>query len=67
MLTPQPSQNPGGRDWENLRTVYSSKEKYPILELEAGKGVGGGREMAIAWCFRKKFQEQMGKDLIGGG
>ena len=28
------------------RFVYSSKEKYPILELEAGKGVGGGREMA---------------------
>lgn len=49
------------------RFVYSSKEKYPILELEAGKGVGRGREMAIAWCFRKKFQEQMGKDLIGGG
>jgi hypothetical protein len=49
------------------RFVFSSKEKDPILELRAGKRVEGGREMAIAWCFRKKFQEQMGKDLIGDG
>lgn len=33
MLTPQPSQNPGGRDWENLRTVYSSKEKMKKIFL----------------------------------
>lgn len=49
------------------RFVFSPKEKDPILELGAGKGVRGSREMAIAWCYRKKLQEQMGKDLIGGG
>ena len=32
-LTPQPSQHPGGRDRESLRTVYSSKEKMKKIFL----------------------------------
>lgn len=44
------------------RFVFSPKEKDPILELGAGKGVRGSREMAIALVLQKKnFKSKWGR------